>query len=253
MLASQATGCRDEGPRALRAGAAVKDRLASLRGRTNDLPSRRLRATRVGMGDRATEGRHSEGITVRHGKCCPTREGGPCRCCPAYQAQVFSPRDRRTIRKSFRTLADARLALRHEGRPPPGHHARPDPHNPRRGRRGLARGRQGGHSENALGRPLHALGAAQLRGGAQDQGPARARPPTRVRGRPGLCPGHQSIASSRRASPRAPSATQSCRCGRSFAARSRAPRSRRIRRSGFPFPRSEETETASPAPRRRGR
>ncbi len=34
--------------------------------------------------------------------------GGRCTCHPAYQAQVFSPRDRKTIRKSFKTLADAR-------------------------------------------------------------------------------------------------------------------------------------------------
>ena len=32
----------------------------------------------------------------------PPGEGGGCAACPAYQAYVFSPRDRRTIRKSFR-------------------------------------------------------------------------------------------------------------------------------------------------------
>ncbi len=34
--------------------------------------------------------------------------GGRCTCHPAYQAQVFSPRDRRTIRKSLPSLAEAR-------------------------------------------------------------------------------------------------------------------------------------------------
>ena len=59
------------------------------------------------MGDRARK-RRPEGITVRHGRHCDASQGGRCRCAPAYQAQVFSPRDRRTIRKSFKSLADAR-------------------------------------------------------------------------------------------------------------------------------------------------
>src|SRR5215210_2577898 len=59
------------------------------------------------MADRATN-RRPEGVTVRHGRHCGASGGGRCRCRPAYQAQVFSPRDRRTIRKSFKTLADAR-------------------------------------------------------------------------------------------------------------------------------------------------
>jgi hypothetical protein len=32
----------------------------------------------------------------------------PCDCQPGFQAQVFSPADGRTIRKTFRSLADAR-------------------------------------------------------------------------------------------------------------------------------------------------
>jgi Phage integrase, N-terminal SAM-like domain len=60
------------------------------------------------MADRATERRRPEGVTVRHGRHCGDSRGGCCTCHPAYQAQVFSPRDRRTIRKSFKTLADAR-------------------------------------------------------------------------------------------------------------------------------------------------
>ena len=60
------------------------------------------------MADRATEGRRPEGVTVRHRRGCAAREGGRCRCHPAYQAQVYSPRDRRTIRKSFKTLSGAR-------------------------------------------------------------------------------------------------------------------------------------------------
>jgi len=53
--------------------------------------------------------RPAEGITVRHKQHCPSSSSGDaCTCRPAYQAQVFSPRDRRTIRKTFKTLADAR-------------------------------------------------------------------------------------------------------------------------------------------------
>ncbi|MGZ3318670.1 MAG: hypothetical protein ACXU95_15400, partial [Isosphaeraceae bacterium] len=53
--------------------------------------------------------RRPEGITIRHSRGCPARaDEGVCDCCPSYQAQVFSPRDRRTIRKTFKALADAR-------------------------------------------------------------------------------------------------------------------------------------------------
>ncbi len=60
------------------------------------------------MAEPAPKRRPAEGITVRHALHCGAQDGGRCRCQPAYQAQVFSPRDRRTIRKSFRSLADAR-------------------------------------------------------------------------------------------------------------------------------------------------
>jgi integrase len=52
----------------------------------------------------ATE-RRAEAITARHKRGCSAR---PCTCRPAYQAQVFSARDRRTIRRTFGTLAEAR-------------------------------------------------------------------------------------------------------------------------------------------------
>ena len=60
------------------------------------------------MAARATKRRPAEGITIRHARGCGAQDAGSCRCAPAFQAQVFSPRDRRTIRKSFRSLADAR-------------------------------------------------------------------------------------------------------------------------------------------------
>jgi Putative stress-induced transcription regulator len=52
--------------------------------------------------------RRPEGIVVRHARRCPAHRGEGCDCRPSYQAQVFSARDRKTVRKTFRTLADAR-------------------------------------------------------------------------------------------------------------------------------------------------
>jgi hypothetical protein len=52
--------------------------------------------------------RRPEGIAPRHAARCRSREDRPCDCRPTYQAQAYSPRDRRTIRKTFRSLSDAR-------------------------------------------------------------------------------------------------------------------------------------------------
>ncbi len=49
-----------------------------------------------------------EGIVVRHSRSCGSRDGGRCSCGPSYQAQVFSARERKTIRKTFRELGEAR-------------------------------------------------------------------------------------------------------------------------------------------------
>jgi hypothetical protein len=38
----------------------------------------------------------------------PSRCGWPLHFCRSYQAQAYSPRDRRTVRKTFATLAEAR-------------------------------------------------------------------------------------------------------------------------------------------------
>ncbi|MFN8160609.1 MAG: tyrosine-type recombinase/integrase [Solirubrobacterales bacterium] len=49
-------------------------------------------------------------IEVRHQKSCRTArgEGMRCNCTPSYRAAVWSPRDRRRIRKTFPTLAAAK-------------------------------------------------------------------------------------------------------------------------------------------------
>src|SRR5215204_522448 len=52
--------------------------------------------------------RGPEGVTLRHRSGCPGGDDNACRCRPSYQAQVFSSRERRTIRKTFQTLSDAR-------------------------------------------------------------------------------------------------------------------------------------------------
>jgi hypothetical protein len=65
------------------------------------------RATCVGMSAARRRGR-PEGIVVRHSRHCATNRGAGCDCRPGYQAQVFSQRDRKTIRKTFSTLSDAR-------------------------------------------------------------------------------------------------------------------------------------------------
>ena len=49
-----------------------------------------------------------EGIALRHTRACGIRQGGRCSCTPAYQAQVWSARDRKTIRKTFPSLGEAR-------------------------------------------------------------------------------------------------------------------------------------------------
>jgi integrase len=56
---------------------------------------------------RPTQRRH-EGIVVRHARRCAAPAGSSCDCNPGYQAQVFSPRDQKTLRKTFKTVADAR-------------------------------------------------------------------------------------------------------------------------------------------------
>jgi integrase len=45
---------------------------------------------------------------VRHSRGCRSRQGGRCSCRPSFQAQVWSAREQKTIRKSFRELGEAR-------------------------------------------------------------------------------------------------------------------------------------------------
>src|SRR5512133_482844 len=49
------------------------------------------------------------GVVARHRRGCSLRRGGVgCSCSPSFQAQVWSSRDRRHVRKTFAELGDAR-------------------------------------------------------------------------------------------------------------------------------------------------
>src|SRR5260370_40292284 len=49
------------------------------------------------------------GVVARHSSGCGLRQGGSaCSCSPSFQAQVWSPRDRRPVRKTFDDLGDAK-------------------------------------------------------------------------------------------------------------------------------------------------
>lgn len=79
----------------------------SVAGFRNDSLIRSQRARCVGMSAPRPRCR-PEGIVVRHSRHCATHRGLSCDCRPGYQAQVFSQRDHKTIRRTFRTLYDAR-------------------------------------------------------------------------------------------------------------------------------------------------
>ena len=132
-------------------GAAVKDCLASLRGATTtcSLGDRELHVSGCRPSDQAPP----RGVTVRHGRSCPAREGGPCQCRPPT-----SPRSSRPGTGGRSARASLRFPRRGPGAPtprPPFRRApaRPDAHLARRSRRGLALCRSGGDRPHPLGDP----------------------------------------------------------------------------------------------------
>ena len=54
--------------------------------------------------------RTTPGINVRHAKSCPAARDSDarCRCTPAYQADVWSAREQKRIRKTFHSLSEAK-------------------------------------------------------------------------------------------------------------------------------------------------
>ena len=73
-----------------------------------DFPLRPNRAKCVGMGKARKPRDRPEGIVPRHQQGCGSRAGERCDCKPSYQGQVWSPRDRKPIRKTFKTIGEAR-------------------------------------------------------------------------------------------------------------------------------------------------
>src|SRR2546422_2453657 len=67
----------------------------------------------MSMRDRTPRRAVHPGIEVRHSRWCRSREGGTCNCPKTYQAQVWSTRDRRSIKRTFPTLAAAK-SWRHD-------------------------------------------------------------------------------------------------------------------------------------------
>lgn len=50
----------------------------------------------------------AEGIEVRHGKACRSHAGGRCNCTPTYRASLWSARDEKLLRKTFKNEAEAK-------------------------------------------------------------------------------------------------------------------------------------------------
>src|SRR3954470_8399810 len=50
----------------------------------------------------------AEGIEVRHGKTCRSHDGRRCSCEPSYRASVWSRREKRLLRKTFTSAAEAK-------------------------------------------------------------------------------------------------------------------------------------------------
>ena len=50
----------------------------------------------------------AEGVLLRHSRRCASRQASKCSCRPTYQAQVWVAAEKRCIRRTFATLAEAR-------------------------------------------------------------------------------------------------------------------------------------------------
>ena len=48
------------------------------------------------------------GIRTRHGRFCRSREGRRCNCAPSFEGWVYSKRDDRKLRRTFKSLAEAK-------------------------------------------------------------------------------------------------------------------------------------------------
>lgn len=56
----------------------------------------------------SSRSRRHEGIEVRHESVCRSKAGGRCSCSPSYRAKVRDLRSERSIRRTLRSLAEAK-------------------------------------------------------------------------------------------------------------------------------------------------
>src|SRR6266487_6287284 len=103
------------------------------------------------------------GLRARHSNGCSGARGGACICSPRWEAWVFLPREKKKLRKSFPTQAqakawraDAQVALRKGNT-----RITLEPDAARRSR-ALARRGGGGPDPNALGRSVLTERASEL-------------------------------------------------------------------------------------------
>jgi hypothetical protein len=76
--------------------------------KSGDVSQRSHRYHSLSSGRRAAGDQVAAGITRRHTRRCESRDGGSCSCRPTYQAQAWSARERKPLRRSFPTLSQAR-------------------------------------------------------------------------------------------------------------------------------------------------
>ena len=72
------------------------------------MAARAIRRDLTVRGKAKSTRRGGPGISVRHARHCASQRGGDCSCRPSYQAQAWSARDDKPIRKTFRTLPEAK-------------------------------------------------------------------------------------------------------------------------------------------------
>ena len=193
------------------------------------------------------------GITRRHSRRCESRRGRACSCRPTYQAQAWSARDRKPVRRTFSTLGAARawrqeaqVDLRRRRMNAPSARLRA------RGRGGVAQAARGPASFG----PAPVSPTSPRRFEATSRRLSERSSPTSAtcasRRSPGRGSRSSSIEWSRADWLRRPSPTRSCRCARSTAAPSSARRWSSTRPSGSRCRRSAEARPGRRAARGRG-
>jgi len=136
------------------------------------------------------------GIRTRHARSCRSRDGGRCNCSPSYEAWVYSKRDDKKIRKTFKSLAEAKgwradaeagVRARTLRGTVEGH--------ARRSRGRVDRGREEGDHPQRVGRRVQAEHYPRLRRRSPPARARRSRRPAALRHNEGRPPGFRRPAS----------------------------------------------------------